>query len=288
MYSTFNAAGREQDRMEDGMIGLLCATPDEMACILALISQAGDVPSPGGTRLIGGYAGGREVMLLCAGVGKVPAAAGTRFLVDNFSLEALLVCGIAGALSPDARLGELIIATELVPGDVGIAHSGGFRPTGPGLVEDGRLVFHPSLPVSRHLLAEAEDAAVRAGLSYLAGRVITCDQVVLDPELRTHLGELFDAVAVEMEGAAAAHVAAGEGIPFLAVRAISDELTHDFVGLENLLAYKGQRRRNIWHKRFALAVGDAGALARLRELSRGRDEALYSLSSFLRSFLADP
>ena len=60
----------------------------------------------------------------------------------------------------------------------------------------------------------------------------------MEPELRAHLGEVFDAVAVEMEGATAAQVA-WRGLPFAAVRAISDESSHDFVGLEDLLEYRG-------------------------------------------------
>jgi adenosylhomocysteine nucleosidase len=257
----------------------------ELACILRLVTDTGEAVSPGGTQLVRGKAGGRDILVLAAGVGKVPAAAGTRFLLDHYPLEVLVICGIAGALSPDVRLGDLIIASELIPGDVGVAHSCGFSTTGPGQCEEGRLVFHPSFTVPPLMLESARGAAERAGLPYRLGKVLTCDQIVVEPDLRAHLGEVFDALAVEMEGAAAAQVAASEGMPFVAVRAISDELSHDFVGLEDLLEYKGQTRRNIWHKRFRLAVSDADTLARVRGLARGRDLALASLASFLRSFL---
>lgn len=270
------------------MIGFLCATPMELAVILRPVENASDAASPGGTRLVTGKAGGRDILALSAGVGKVPAAAGTRYLVDHYTLEALVICGVAGALSPEVRLGDLVIASDLLAGDVGVAHSGGFIPTGPGLCEDGRLVFHPSFPTPEVMLERARDAAEKAGLPYRLGRVLTCDQIVLEPELRAHLGEVFGALAVEMEGAAAAQVAAGEGLPFIAVRAISDELSHDFVGLEDLLEYKGQTRRNIWHKRFRLAVSDADTMARVRGMSRGRDMALATLESFIGSLLAQP
>lgn len=269
------------------MFGLLCATPMEMASVLPLLTDATDRIAPGGMRLVEGKVGGNEVLALSAGVGKVAAAAGTRFLLDRYPLEALLICGIAGALSPDVRLGDLVIATELVPGDVGIAHSGGFSTTGPGLCEEGRLVFHPSFPAPASWVESARMAAEAAGLPYRLGKVLTCDQVVLDPELRAHLGDAFGALAVEMEGAAAAQVAAGEGLPFCAVRSISDELCHDFVGLERLLEYKGQSRHNVWHKRFSLTVTDPDTLARAKGMARGRDLALVSMASFLRSFLTD-
>ncbi len=278
--------GGTAEGKETRVIGLLCATPMELAIIPPLLSAAADAASPAGTRLVTGKAGGLDVLALSAGVGKVPAAAAARFLLDRYPLEALVIYGIAGALSPHAKLGDLIIASELLPGDVGIAHSGGFSTTGPGLCEDKRLVFCPSFSASEDLLESARRAAEGAHLAYRLGRVLTCDQVVVEPELRAHLGEVFDAVAVEMEGAAAAQVAAGEGLPFAAVRAISDESSHDFVGLEDLLEYRGHPRRNIWQRRFRLAVSDAGTIARVRELARGRDLALASLEAFMRSFLA--
>ncbi len=267
------------------MIGLLCATPFEFKRVHHMLEDRSGEAAPGGMRLVGGTFNRGEVLVLMTGVGKVAAASGARFLLDHHSLEALVVCGVAGALSPEIRLGDIVIASELVPGDVGVAHSGGFSTTGPGLCEEGRLVFHPTFTTSAFLVERARRAAAAAGLPYAQGRVLTCDQIVLDPELRAHLGELFDALAVEMEGAAAAQVAAGDGLPFLAVRAISDELSHDLVGFEDLLEYKGQSRRNVWHKRFRLTVTGPDTLARAKEMAEGRDLALERMAAFLTAFL---
>ncbi|MEW6552924.1 MAG: 5'-methylthioadenosine/S-adenosylhomocysteine nucleosidase [Actinomycetota bacterium] len=270
------------------MIGLLCATPRELETVIPLLADTADSASPSGTRLVRGRAGGSEVLAFSAGIGKVSAAAGARFLIDRFTLHAMLVFGMAGALSPLLQVGDLVIADVLVPADVGVAHSGGYHTTGPGQCENGRLVFCPSFEVPPSMLRRVHMAAEDAGLPYRLGKVLTCDQIVLEPELRSHLGEAFGALAVEMEGAAVAQVAATEGLPFAAVRAISDELSHDFVGFERLLEYRGQARRNIWHNRFRLAVSGADTVARAREMSRGRDAALASLGVFLRSFLAEP
>jgi len=269
------------------MIALLCATPFELKIILPVLAGTSEEAAPGGMRLVRGQAGERDVLAISTGVGKVAAGAGTRFLLDRYQVEVILIYGIAGALSPDVRLGDLVLADELIPGDVGIAHSGGFGTTGPGLCEDDRLVFHPSFQVPPEMLQRAQAAAESAGLSHHIGKVLTCDQVVLDPELRAHLGSTFQALAVEMEGAAAAQIAACEEVPFIAVRAISDELSHDFVGLEKLLEYKGQTRRNVWNKRFRLAVTDSSALSKAKGMARGRDIALASLASYLSVFLCE-
>lgn len=270
------------------MIALLCATPMEMASLLPLLEEVEDQESPGGMRLVIGKAGAVDILAVSVGVGKVSAAAGTRFIMDRYPLEALVIWGAAGALSSELRLGDLVISDELIPADVGVAHSEGFSTTGPGLCEEDRLVFYPSFPVPLMLQERARAAAEAAGLSYHVGKVLTCDQIILDPGLREHLGSSFDALAVEMEGAAAAQVAAGEDLPFIAIRTISDELSHDFVGLEKVLEYKGQTRRNLWRKRFRLSVTDPSTVARARELSRGMETALRNAAAFLEAFLAAP
>lgn len=267
------------------MIALLCATPREMASLRALMTEVESRDAPPGTRLREGLMAGVKVLLYATGVGKVASAAAARFLLDHYELEMMIGLGIAGALQPDLEIGDLVVASELVHGDVGVAHSRGFKATGPGLCEEGGISFTPTSPVSDSMLAAALSAAAEAGLPCRSGRILTCDQVVLDPELRRHLGESFRALAVEMEGAAAAQVAHTEGVPFLAVRAISDEITHDFAGFEKVLPYRGQARRHLWGRRFLLLLAHPSVLARAREMSSGVEAALASLASFVEPLL---
>jgi hypothetical protein len=55
------------------------------------------------------------------------------------------------------------------------------------------------------------------------GTIVTGDQVVFSQEKKEWLHRTFEALAVEMEGAAVAQVAAANGRPWLVVRAISDQ-----------------------------------------------------------------
>lgn len=251
------------------------------------LEEAREIASPKSMRLIEGRVGQVEVLSSVTGVGKVAAAAGTRYLLDRFPLETLINYGTAGALSSRVRTGEVIIATELIQGDVGIIHSRGFKATGPGLYEEGRVVFESRHVVEPSLLEKARKAALDAGLPHHLGRVLTCDQVVLDPELRARLGHSFDALAVEMEGAAAAQVCEGEDVTYISVRTISDELAHDLVGLEKLLPSKGQSRASLWGKRFLHTVTHPSTLKKARELSGGLDSALSSLSIILPALLRE-
>jgi adenosylhomocysteine nucleosidase len=269
------------------MIALLCATPREASCLKSALEEAREITSPKGMRLFKGMVGQIEVLSSVTGVGKVAAAAGTRYLLDLFPLDAVINYGTAGALSSQVKTAEVIIATELIPGDVGVVHSQGFKTTGPGIYEDGRVVFEPKYAVDPSLMERTRKVAVDVGLPHHLGRVLTCDQVVLDPELRAQLGQSFDALAVEMEGAAAAQVCEGEAVPYIAVRSISDELAHDLVGLEKLLPSRGQSRASLWGKRFLHTVTHPSTVKKARELSGGMDSALSSLSAFLPALLQE-
>jgi len=109
----------------------------------------------------------------------------------------------------------------------------------------------------------------------------------MDPNLRAQLGSNFDALAVEMEGAAVAQVCDGEGVDYLAVRAVSDELSHDFVGLEKLLPSRGQSRASLWGKRFLHTVAHPSTTKKALELSGGTACALDSLSALLPALLRE-
>ncbi len=263
------------------MIAFVCATSRELSCLSSHLQDAAALDCPRGMRLARGSLEGSDVIALACGVGKIQAAAGTRYLLDKFAIDCLISYGSAGALSPSVKAGDLVVATQLIHGDTGISYSRGFAATGPGIHGEEGLGFVPSCDVPGSLVALAAGAAREAGQACHSGRMITCDQVVLDPELREHLGGRFQALAVEMEGAAVALVAAAEGVPFLALRAISDDVHHDCAGLEKLLLLQGRPRRNIWARSFLLAVTDPGLLARSRGMGRAMDLALENLGAVL-------
>lgn len=274
------------ERSPSGMTALFFATPRESRCALDLLQGITALDSPRGLRLFVGSQCGASFLILVSGVGKVSAAAATAFLMERHRPAAIVLLGTAGSLNQQLRLGDLIIAEGLVPGDVGVCSSRGFSPTGPGTCEGERVLFHPSFPTSEMLSDTAARAAASALLPFHRGMLLTCDQVVLDRDLRTHLGSETGALAVEMEGAAVAQVARQYGDPPLAViRSVSDELEHDFPDLDKVLPYRGQSRADLWTRRARLILSDPLAANRLRDLQKGMDLALENLRIFLKKML---
>jgi hypothetical protein len=99
-----------------------------------------------------------------------------------------VVAGFAGGLSAELRVGDLVLASEVVD-------EAGKRWVCVGDIK--------SVPVSR-------------------GVILSTPEVISDPARKARLGEVRDALAVEMEAAALARVCAEEGVPFACLRAISD------------------------------------------------------------------
>jgi adenosylhomocysteine nucleosidase len=150
--------------------------------------------------------------------------------------------GSAGAIAPQLHVGDIVIASQIVPYDAGVFLQRGFVTTGNGLPfrphlhwrafpGDPRLIGMAKLAASR-LPARPE---IRNGLgSAWMGPIASGDQVIFADEPKRWLHRTFGALAVENEGAAVAQVATAYGLPWLAVRGISDtadtEAAFDYTG----------------------------------------------------------
>ncbi len=144
-----------------------------------------------------GFLSGRPVIVAWTGEGCRCAAAGIEALLSGSRIRGLLVLGMAGGLSPRLEPGGLVVATA---------------------VEDkaGRAPSPEREPLKRWL--SRHPGATRA-LLYTAERMLITARE--KTELWRRLGE--PAVAsVDLETAVYARAAGARGIPYLAVRAISD------------------------------------------------------------------
>jgi hopanoid-associated phosphorylase len=112
--------------------------------------------------------------------------------------EGIVSFGLAGALAPELRPGDCVIATEIVDAD-------GHHPTDPAW--------------SRALLAQLVGA--RAGPLFASDAMLLSRADKAAQRLRT------GALAADMESHVAARVAARFGLPFAVVRAISDAADRD-------------------------------------------------------------
>jgi adenosylhomocysteine nucleosidase len=174
--------------------------------------------------------------------------------------------GVAGAIDPALQPGDVVIGERLLQHDL-VVH--GEHGTVLRAVRDPAGVVRPTVQdASPSLLAAARSVLDGPlGLETLpgsprpprvrVGTIVTGDAFVGSPAKKAELRERFLADAVEMEGAAVAHVCAERGVPVLVVRALSDRAAGD--APEEARRHLALAARNA--ARVALAVARAFAAA---------------------------
>ena len=163
-----------------------------------------------------GRLAGQEVVLAKSGVGKVFAAMCAQTMVLRYGVTRLFVSGVAGSLSKDLHIGDVVIATTCVQHDMDTSTVG--DPI--GMVSGiNRIRFEADTAMVRELEATCREQ----GVSYKLGIVATGDQFVASAAKERWIAETFGAVASEMESCAVAQVAFVNRIPYVVIRVISDE-----------------------------------------------------------------
>ena len=158
---------------------------------------------------------GTDVVIARAGVGKVNAAVCAQTMALIYEPELIINSGVSGALSPDLRVGDVVIGTDVVQHDVDTTAMG----DGPGFVSTvDRLSFPLDNFASTAIAAAAEELGIRA----VRGRIASGDQFVASTERKEEIVRLFSAVTCEMEAGAIAHVCFLNRVPCAVIRSISD------------------------------------------------------------------
>jgi adenosylhomocysteine nucleosidase len=155
----------------------------------------------------------RDVVVMPTGVGKAKTAASVQFLIDHFPIEAIVFTGVAGAVNPDLKVGDIVIGQKTAQHDFDIG--------GKGVLEDMRTPWFEADPRLVELAARAgQDLGL--GDRVRIGAVLTGDQTIIDSQKRKWLWQTFQGDCVEMEGASVALVCCLNKVPFVLIRAITD------------------------------------------------------------------
>ena len=206
------------------MLAIVAALEQELAPLRKRLG-ARAVEGEAGFRLYRGELSGRPLVLAQTGVGAARAEAAATSLVKRYELGAILSVGLAGALKEDLRAGDLLILSQvhLLEGEMG---------QDPPAMSDG-------LACDRRLVELAVGAAQRMGLAFQQGASLTVPALVGQPDLKRHIGSCLPVEAVEMESYWVGRVAVQHGIPFLALRAISDAVGERLPDLQGVVDEEG-------------------------------------------------
>ena len=161
-----------------------------------------------------------DVIACAGGVSKVNAAMATQLLISLYQPDLVLNAGVAGCFE-DMPIGSIVLAEGFLQHDVDTSALG--DPV--GLVSTVNRVQFPTSDLDR-----AKAAMDRVGVPYRTGWVATGDWFGIPGARADWVRETFHPLLCEMEGGAAAQVCYRCGVPFMALKSVSDCLTskHDY------------------------------------------------------------
>jgi adenosylhomocysteine nucleosidase len=195
-------------------VGIIGAMEQEVAILRDLIDDR-TTWQKAGCEIYSGRLHGIDVVLLKSGIGKVSAALGTTLLLDHYQPDFIINTGSAGGLGESMQVGDIVVSTEVRYHDVDVT-AFGYVP--------GQMAQCPAaFTADASLVALAEKCISRLDLRAVRGLVVSGDAFINGAESLKRIRATFpQAIAVEMEATAIAHVCHQFLVPFVVVRAISD------------------------------------------------------------------
>ena len=216
-------------------LGIVGAMQQEVETLLAAMQDVKKVEKHTAV-FYEGKLEGLDVVVVQCGVGKVNAAMCTQSLCDCFGVTHLVNTGIAGSLCADLDIADLVVSEDAMYHDFDCVHFG---------YEMGRVpgMDVTAFPADEKMAALAFAAAEKVNPGHTkVGRVASGDLFVAERKAKERIIQRTGALCTEMEGAAIAHTAYRNGVPFVVIRAISDKADDsaemDYPTFEKIAAHR--------------------------------------------------
>ena len=197
-------------------LGIIGAMDVEVATLKAKMENVTTTTHAASAYFEGTLEGTPAVVVQC-GVGKVNAAMCAQILCSVYGVTHIVNTGIAGSLCADLDIGDLVICRDAMYHDFDCVHFGYEMGKVPGM----NVV---AFPANESMIAAAVSAAEAENPGHSKiGRIATGDLFVAAKPAKEAIIAKTGALCTEMEGAAIAHTAYRNGVPFVIIRAISDK-----------------------------------------------------------------
>lgn len=213
--------------------GIICAMPEEFGVVEDLITGK-KITKLFSRDFIEGKINSNNIVATISRIGKVAAAMTTTLMIEHFKVDKIIFCGIAGGLSDNINIGDIVIGSSCVQHDFYLSDNDIFRIP---------LLNISSIPCDKELSYALKNAATDFSLNadndielknffdsanikkpdVFTGVIASGDQFISSSAKKNWIKEKIENVlCVEMEGAAVAQVCYEAGIPCGIVRVISD------------------------------------------------------------------
>jgi adenosylhomocysteine nucleosidase len=223
-------------------VGIVAALPVEARALHAAVQNRAD---PAGTGRDGGGAGSGLIRVIMSGMGQTAAAAAARKLIAEGATR-LMTFGLAGGLDPGLQVGAVIMPREIISADARYE-------TDEACAERVAAVLEALLP---------------RGVSVSDGAIFSTTVAVVGVADKAAAFKATGAVAVDLESASVAAIAAERGIPFVSLRVVVDAADESLPPAAVAASGGGKLRLGRLIASLAMHPLQLGALLRLSQAYR--------------------
>jgi len=216
------------------LTGILAPMPEEIELILENM-QVESIYESGKRVFYKGKLEGKDCVAALSRIGKVASSVTAAVMIEQFKINQLIVTGVAGAIAPQLKLGDIVVATESMQHDLDA------RPLWPQF--EAPLLDKGFFPCDASMIdcavCSCEDFLKEDFLDLIhsndikefelykpkvySGQICCGDQFIRsEAQLHKIRTDLPDVMCVEMEAGAVGQVCYEYGVPYIVIRTISD------------------------------------------------------------------
>ena len=202
------------------MIGIIGAMEIETNGLVQKMTKV-VVEKVGSYSFAKGKLSGKDLVVCRCGIGKVFSSTATALMIEKYNVECVINIGVAGGVKP-LKQGDVVVAEKTVQHD--------YDAVADGLILGQIHGFSsPYLECDKTLVDKLCNALKKTGEECKRGVIASGDCFVSSTEKSNFIANTFGASAIDMESAAVNQVCLLQGVPFCAMRAISDNADDEAV-----------------------------------------------------------
>lgn len=233
-------SGCSQNSKNADVIGIIGAMDVEIKTLkeAANITKTTEIA---GMEFCEGKLGGKSVVIVKCGMGKVNAGICANTLINDFGCTKIINTGVAGSLDNQLDIGDIVVSTDAVQHDFDVSFLGFAKGEIP---YTGLYAFPADEEMRAAALKAVKECAPETHV--FEGRVCSGDQFIAEAEQKETITSNFGGMCCEMEGGAIAQTCYLNKTPFVVIRAISDKPDEtEFVDYTVFEAQAAERCANI-------------------------------------------
>lgn len=217
----------------------------------------------------------REVGLIMCGPGEERAAEAARLLVDRQGPSVLISAGFSGGLKEGHFPGDILFGTRILPS----------REGGEVYEIEQRIMRGARAAMGEFSEQGLASRSHRREYRAVEATLLTQPRIVVTAKDKARLGETTGADGVDMESRGVVSVARAKGLPWVAVRAVSDSVDQDLpLDFNEFLTPSGDPDRL---RIFLKCLTTSGLFGKLMALRRTTKEVGQDMTLFLELLLRE-